>query len=414
MGILFVFLGFMIPVAIVIGVIYFLVKVSRGDRDQNSLTAKEIAVDVGVFLSLVTSIVALISIIFSAIDKKFVDVLKANTYGYGNVLNEDVRAAVSVILVAYPIYLGLAYYKARYLKNNIERASLDAAKYVNYITLVVSALFILGSVVTTIYQYLGGELGVSFFYKILTVLVISVSLAVYNFYSLKRDYSQNSQVPNIFAVLSLLAVMASVAYSVNILGSPSEVRKARFDEKRLQDLSGIQQEVLNYWTRTKKLPLTIADMQSDGIGNGFVTLTDPKTGQMYSYNVVQNSTQTKATGQDCATFYPNKFNAGNFGVNGSPNYSVANLSCEIPSKAVFELCASFETVRAFDDKGIDQSSAGWDTNNQLGVKSVDFSSPRYYDTSMIYYSYNKNPNWNHDASKTCFKRTIDPLKYPQY
>ena len=408
MYILFGFLGFMVPAVIVIGVIFFLVKISRGNKDENSLTMKEVFVDSGIFLSLITSIVALVSIIFSAIDKKFVDVLKSDSYGYGNTLNEDVRVAVSVIIVAYPIYLALAYYKAKHLKNNPSRSALPATKYVNYITLAVAAMFIIGSLVTTIYQYLGGELGVAFFYKILTVVVISLSLALYSYYSLKRNYSQKSLVPNIFAIVSLIAVIVSVIYSVKILGSPSEVRRQKFDEKRLQDLSNVQQEVLDYWTRLKVLPVNMAEVQGDGFNTSFVIPTDPRTKVAYTYKLLENSKMVKTIGKDCATYYPSRFN-----YNNNSSYDVTKLSCEIPSKATFEICATFETVRAYDENGMDQSSVGWDSSNRYGVRGIDSMAAKYSDT-VYYDSYSKNPNWNHDKGNTCFKRTINALKYPQY
>ena len=408
MYILFGFLGFIVPAVIVIGVIFFLVKISRGNKDDNSLTMKEVFIDSGIFLSLITSIVALVSIIFSAIEKKFIDVLRSDSYGYGNTLNEDVRVAVSVIIVAYPIYLALAYYKAKHLKNNPSRAALPATKYVNYITLAVAALFIIGSLVTTIYQYLGGELGVAFFYKILTVVVISLSLAFYSYYSLKRNYSQKSLVPNIFAIVSLIAVIVSVVYSVKILGSPSEVRRAKFDEKRLQDLSNVQQEVLNYWTRLKVLPTNMAEVQGDGFNTSFVIPKDPRSKEAYTYKLIENSKMIKTIGKDCATYYPSRFN-----YNNNSSYDVTKLSCEIPSKATFEICATFETVRAYDENGMDQSSVGWDSSNKYGVRGIDSMAAKYSDT-VYYDSYNKNPNWNHDKGNTCFKRTINALKYPQY
>ena len=77
MFILFGFLGALIPILLIIGLVYFIIRISRGE-DKNSLTVKEVSVDTGIFLSLITSIVSLLSIIFSAIDKKFVDVLKQN------------------------------------------------------------------------------------------------------------------------------------------------------------------------------------------------------------------------------------------------------------------------------------------------------------------------------------------------
>lgn len=410
MYILFGFLGFLVPLTILIGIVYFIVRVSRNGDNKDGLTIKEVAVDAGLFISLITSIVALVSIIFSAIDKKFVDVLKMNSYDYAGALNEDVRVAVSCILVVFPIYLGLAYYKARYLRNNTDRRHVPATKYVNYLTLVVAAIFILGSIVTTIYQYLGGDLGAAFGYKLLTTLVIATVLGAYNYYALKRNYDKASNIPNILAVLSLIAVIASVIYSINILGSPAEVRKSKFDEKRLNDLSNVQNEVLMYWQKNKTLPSKVTDIQGDGFNMSFIIPVDPKTKEAYSYKVIEDSKTIKVTGKDCAAFYPNKFN-----YNSTPNtnYDMSKLSCEMPTKATFEICGTFETVRAYDANGIDQSSFGWDASNALGVKGLDYTSSRYSDP-MYYDSYTKNANWNHDKGNTCFKRTIDPIKYPQY
>ncbi len=409
MYILFGFLGFLVPLTILIGIVYFIVRVSRNAEDKEALTVKEVAVDTGLFLSLITSIVALVSIIFSAIDKKFVDVLKQTYNDYGSNLNDDVRVAVSVILVVFPIYLGLAYYKATYLRANADRRNIKAIKYVNYLTLAVAAIFILGSVVTTIYQYLGGDLGASFAYKLLTTLVIASVLGAYNYYALKRNYDNKSSIPNILAVLSLIAVIASVVYSIKILGSPAEVRRAKFDEKRLTDLSNMQNEVLAFWQKNKTLPTKMSDAQGDGFNSSFIVPVDPRTKEAYAYKVLEDSKMVKVTGKDCATFYPNKFNNNN----SNNYYDASKLSCEMPTKATFEICGDFETVRAYDANGIDQSAVGWDTSNSLGVKGLDYASSRYYDP--IYYdSYTKNANWNHDKGNTCFKRSIDPIKYPQY
>ena len=197
-------------------------------------------------------------------------------------------------------------------------------------------------------------------------------------------------------------------YSVKILGSPSEVRRQKFDEKRLQDLSNVQQEVLDYWTRLKVLPVNMAEVQGDGFNTSFVIPTDPRTKVAYTYKLLENSKTVKTIGKDCATYYPSRFN-----YNNNSSYDVTKLSCEIPSKATFEICATFETVRAYDENGMDQSSVGWDSSNRYGVRGIDSMAAKYSDT-VYYDSYSKNPNWNHDKGNTCFKRTINALKYPQY
>ncbi len=407
MTILLGLFAFFIPATIVVAVVYFLIRTMRGAIVGDGLNVKELTIDGGIFITLISSIVALVSIIFSAIDKKFVDVLKQNYYAYQDTVNDDVRVAVSIILIAYPMYLLLAYYRANYLKNNPSRRNIPAMKYVNYVILAVASLFILGSLATTIYEYLGGELGVAFAYKLLTVIAIASLLIVYNYFTLKRNYDAKSNAPNILAVISLIAVISAVAYSINILGSPAQVRKTKFDEKRLSDLSNIQNEILNSWTRNKVLPADLKSIQGDGFNNGFIIPVDPRTKLSYEYKIVEMGKMTKRIGQDCATYYPNKFNA----FNNNNVYDVTKLSCEIPGKSTFEICANFETIRAYDANGVEQ--VGWDSSNPLGVKSLDMASSRY--SEVTYYdSYTKNSNWNHNVGNTCFKRTIDPLKYPQY
>lgn len=234
MGILLGFFIAVIPLVILIGIVLLIVKNMKSSSDPSqNLLMKEVLVDIGIFISLLTSIVSLISIVFAAIDKKFVDVLSQN-YNYGSIYaNDDIRISVSVILVSYPIYLGLSYYRAKYLRENPDRRSVKALRYVNYLVLGVAGLFILGSLITTIYSYLGGELGTSFALKLLTVAVISFGLFAYNYFSIKRDYSKRSKLSDVFALVSALLILGAVVYSVNIMGSPSYVRKARFDDKRL-------------------------------------------------------------------------------------------------------------------------------------------------------------------------------------
>jgi uncharacterized membrane protein YidH (DUF202 family) len=398
MEILFGFLALAIPLGIVIGLILFIIKVSRNEENKSQMTTKEITLDSSLFVMLITSIIFFVSIIFAAIDKKFVDALNAYNQ-YNSMWNEDVRVAVSVILVSFPIYLGLAYYRGRYLSKNKDRLEIKGLRNLSYITLGAAGLFVVGCVVTTIYQYLGGELGITFFYKILTIVSIALFVGLYNYYSLTRDYNKKSNVPHVFAMISLLLVIGSVIYSINILGSPAEIRKKRFDEKRLQDLSSIQGEIVNYWTRTKSLPSDLESLR-DGLSYGFVLPSDPVSKGAYDYKIIQNSKIVQASGQDCRNYYPSKYT------------TTENINCEIPTKAVFEICADFESVRAFDANGIDQSTFGWDRKNAFGVAGM-MSSESYY--SPVYFdSYNNSPHWNHDAVYTCFTRTIDPLKYPQY
>lgn len=401
--------AFMVPVAILAGVVYFIVKmVSKSETESKMLTPKEFGFELGIFVSLFTSIVALVNIVFAAIDKKFPDILAVdNYYGYTGAMSEDIRIAVAVIVVAFPVYLFLVWMRARYLRANVNRAILPAMKYQNYITIFFSIVFIIGTLITVVYSYIGGEISSANGLKALLVFVLSIALFVYYYVSLKRDYSKSSSLSTVLIVISLALVFGAVFYSVSVLGSPAQVRKMRIDDKRLTDLSSIQQQILSYWQQKRVLPESTEAFSADGLGSGMIIPKDPVSKEAYAYKVIENSKTIKGKGQDCVTYYPNKYN--HYTANGEVvNYDLSKISCDMPSNAVFEICANFETSRMYDENGTDQSAN----------VAFDYASPKYasYTSEAMYYggSYDKSPVWNHPATTTCFKRTIEPTKYPNY
>jgi hypothetical protein len=62
----------------------------------------------------------------------------------------------------------------------------------------------------------------------------------------------------------------------------------------------------------------------------------------------------------------------------------------------FELCATFA------EKSQDLSGRGGYEDFSMSYPAKD----RYYDPTF------GDTNWEHEAGRTCFQRTIDPLKYP--
>ncbi len=399
-----ILVSLLIPFIILVGVIYLIFKLVNKDS-SSIITPKEFGLELGIFVSLIASVGSLISVVFEAIDKKYPDVLTSSMYDT-NVVNDDVRMSVAILLVAFPLYLALAWMRAKYFEKNADRRNVSSLKWPHYVTIFISLFAIVASIITTIYYYLGGELVIRFGLKMLTTLVVLFGLAAYHYFLVKRDYTKKTLIPIVFTVVSSVLVIGAVIYSINILGSPAEIRKMRFDEKRLENLSNIQQQILSNWQRTKTLPADLKSLYSDGLSSGMIIPKDPSTKEDYSYAVITNSQTVKARGQDCVTYYPNKFN--NF--NQTSNYDLSKITCDIPTKATFKICANFETERMYDENGMDQRGNG----------AFDYTSPKYAsynsDASAYYYPgmMEKSPNWNHKAGYQCFERTIDPLKYPSY
>ena len=82
------------------------------------------------------------------------------------------------------------------------------------------------------------------------------------------------------------AVIAAVVAGIYVLGSPSEERARRLDERRVQDLSGIAQAVDLYWTRESRFPGSLDQLQAD-TGAG-ITVSDPSTGAPYDYRQLED------------------------------------------------------------------------------------------------------------------------------
>ncbi|MEZ0208832.1 MAG: DUF5671 domain-containing protein [Candidatus Paceibacterota bacterium] len=359
-----ILVALIIPVLVALGigsVIYLLIK-----KNNNSMETKTKAIDVfvylGIFISLIVSVTNIIQILFTAIERKFTDVLEAGMYV--DMYGSDMRLAIASLVVMFPIYLLLSMYVSRDIKKFLYKRDLPIRKIFVYTTLFVTACTLLGSLVATIYYYLGGELTVRFGLKALTVFVIAGAVCGYYLYALRRDYTKETTLPNIIAGLSALFVVASLTWSISIIGTPGEMRMKRIDDARLSDISRIQQEIFNHFQTTDKLPLALSDL--DDAFQGYSVPKDPVTGETYIYRVLQQPVVRN---------------------------NVQLNRKELVTPAMFELCATFDTERKYDERG-----------------SPIFTE-KMYAASNYYYSGDTSAFWNHGVGETCFKRVISSDMY---
>lgn len=381
MMILSVFISLLIPVGIGV-LIYTLIK-KKNMNEENKVENKSKAVDFflyfGIIISLIVCITNILEMIFTAIDRKFPDVLGSISY-YSDAYNNDVRLAIASLIVMYPLYIILSFVVAKDISKNPQKKDIGVRKFMIYTALFVTVCTLVGTLVSIIYQYLGGELSTRFQYKAISVIIVSASVFAYYLYSLKRDYSIKTNVPLIATVVVSLFVIFSVVWSVSIIGSPKEMRAKKLDSTRLSDISRIQQEVLNKVNSTDKLPVSLSEIEN--VFNGYAVPVDPVTKEMYSYRVFQQPT---------VSFNP-----------------VLNRK-ELKTPGTFEICATFETERKIDARGL----------NQNGIKQgfgdpmpTDFGvSEMFYSASSYYYEGDQSPFWNHGIGYTCFKRIITSEMY---
>jgi hypothetical protein len=362
---------FFVGIVLVSRFLYLLIS----SHNKNSMLAdvKTKALDVfiylGIGISLVVSVTNFLQVIFAAVNRKYVDALSYG--GYVDASQSDVRFAIASLVVMFPIYIGLSWYVANDIKKFLYKQDITIRKIMIYLTMFVTILTLIGTLVTVIYTYLGGELSVRFELKALAVFLVALSVFGYYYYSLKRNYSKATFVPILVTLFSVAVVTGAVVWSISVIGTPEEMRAKKIDSTRLSDISRIQQEIFNRVQMTDKLPITLTDL--DNAFQGYQVPTDPITNEKYVYKVVQQPVVKM-----------------NFTTNRK----------EMTTPAVFELCATFDTVRMIDSRG-----------QAIPVKGELSSADAFYSASNYYYEGDQSPFWNHQNELTCFKRIISTDMY---
>ena len=328
---------------------------------ENKTKAMDVFVYLGIFITLVVSVTNILQIVFSAIDRKFVDLLDTVSTAYVN--NDSVRFAMASLIVVYPIYVALSWFASKDILKFPYKRDLRVRKIMIYTALFVTICTLVGTLVSLIYTYLGGEITVRFAFKALAILVIAILVFGYYFYNLRRDYALKSSIPMAFTVFVSLAVLISLIWSISIIGTPGEMRMKKIDSTRLSDISRIQQEIFSYYQTNSKLPVDLLVLNN--AFQGYSVPVDPVTKESYVYKLTQQP---------------------RIEINYQTGKKVVNTD------AVFELCAKFDTKREVDARGM-QVSANTDA---------------FYSVGNYYYEYDQTPFWNHGIGDVCFKRIITP------
>lgn len=363
---------------IVVSVIVFIYSVITKKNNMNGETktktkALDVFVYLGIAISLVWSVTNLLQIVFTAIDRKFIDII--NTGVYVDVYNSDVRFAVASLVVMFPIFLGLSWYVAKDLKKFLYKRDLMIRKTMMYLTLFITICTLIGTLVSVIYTYLGGNLSTSFGLKALAIFVVALSLFAYYFYSMRRDYTQKSYIPMIISIIATVIVLCSLLWSIRITGTPSAMRALRIDSIRLANISGLQQEILNRFQTTDKIPVDLSELNN--AFQGYVVPIDPVIKGAYGYKVIQQPVIKM-------------------------NY-VSNKK-ELVTPAIFELCGTFDITRSKQQEKM-VIPAGIVT--QVGTSGQDVA----YPAINSYYDGDQSPFWNHGIGETCFRRVISAEMY---
>jgi hypothetical protein len=288
---------------------------------------------------------------FSAVDlivllRQYVNYFFPDPLSYSGFtgLSNAMRLSMAFLIVLYPAYVIVMSILGRDTDREPAKQELWVRRWSLYLTLFLSGVTMVGDLIYLVYSFLGGDFTLRFILQALAILIVAAAVFGYYLFLLRRGPGTYQATRRTLAVVSLVVIIGLIVGAFFIVGSPAKNRARAWDEQRVNDLSSIQSQVVNYWQRKEQLPKTLADL-NDPISNSSIP-TDPETKAAYEYSV---------TGEK-----------------------------------MFQLCATFAASSVSGEK------------TYGGPMALNMPSPGAGD------------NWQHEAGRQCFTRTIDPQLYPPF
>jgi len=329
-------------------------------QTKSRLSIEFFFLSLGVLITLITSVVAFLNLVFETLNKKFPDVLNASyQYGYSTYQYEGIRAALATLIIFFPVYLIISHFWRKFTEKNMGSIDMLIKKWVIYVILFLSSVVAIVDLVALVRYFISGEITTRFILKTLTVLVVVFLVGAYYIFLLRNQSPNKAKISMTYGGISLLLVIFAIFYSFAIMGSPAKQRSLRLDDRRVNDLQNIQYQVINYWQQKEKLPENLDVLANPLSGYSLPVPPMFEKGEVYEYNV--------------------------------------------KSKLTFELCATFALPMP----------QGW---QEYGgeVYPMAFDMKREASVAYPYPGYGINESWDHEAGRTCFERTIDKDMYPPH
>ena len=259
-------------------------------RPRPNLHAREAFLYLVSFIALYAFAFSLGSILFSLTDHTFSDSLNR----YGSYSSSARATAIAAVIVAFPLYLVLMRRLALSVATDPERRQSLVRRWLTYLTLVVGAAIILGDFIALLASLLTGDPTVNFFLKVTAVLLIVVPIFGYYLWDMRQAEDQVSisvaratPVLRALVIAAVVVVVATVGYSIYVIGTPGQQRDLRLDQQRIGDLRNISNNIDTYLELNEEMPTSLFEMM--GPKYHIRSIEDPETGAPYAYRIIDGT-----------------------------------------------------------------------------------------------------------------------------
>lgn len=242
------------------------------------------------FISLYVFAFSLGAVFFGLIDYHF----SSPIYRYDPGPSAAQTTALAAVIVAFPLYLFLMRRLAAAVAADPERRQSMIRRWLTYLTLVVGAAVILGDVIALLARLLAGDPTTGFILKVVAILAITGPIFAYYLWDMRQAEDQvNQSVARAAPVLrgtviaAIVVVVATLGYSIYLVGTPGQQRDVRLDDRRVSELQNIARNIDTYLEINNEMPGALQDLM--GPRFHVRSIEDPETNAIYEYRVTEGA-----------------------------------------------------------------------------------------------------------------------------
>lgn len=249
------------------------------------------------FAALYASVIAVVVLLFRYVNRLLPDAAMLERRGPWELT--QIRWSLAFVIVAFPIFAWLSRLLLREMRKCPERAWSATRRWLTYLTMFLASIALGGDVITLVFRLLEGELTLRFALKVLVVLVVAGLAFVYYLLSLRMPVERpgTTRMHRSFAGAASGVVLLTVVWGFAVAGSPGTARLHLFDDRRVDDLRTIKDEIGNICLGVQRfaspderrllrpLPATLEEV-AESARERRPNLRDPETGEPYAYDAL--------------------------------------------------------------------------------------------------------------------------------
>jgi hypothetical protein len=262
------------------------------------------------FASFYATVIAGLSLLLRYIDRLLADAAERHRFGSEAWELSAIRWSLAFLIVSFPLYLLLSRLLLREMRAHPERSWSVVRRWLTYLTLFLASLALAGDVIALVFRLLEGELTARFLLKVLAVSIVAGLSFTYYLLSLRLPAAGPgaTRLHRSFGGAAGALVLVTLVWGFVLAGSPAVERVRKLDERRIEDLQAIHDEIVNLSLGDARaeppderrlqrpLPRTLEEL-AQSARHRRPDIVDPETGEPYEY-IVLDETRFRL----CATF----------------------------------------------------------------------------------------------------------------